>query len=80
MELGIPELTGGGAVGLGTILVWQLIRLIGKIQLYLDGTVEHRESMEKKIDELIAAVRTLGAPRFAESSRPSKPQPEMRAQ
>jgi len=60
MELGVPEITGGGAVGLGTILVWQLVRLVGKMQVYFDGMTEHRVAMESKLDALISAVRAIG--------------------
>lgn len=70
VEIGAPEITGGGAVGLGTILVWQLIRLIGKVQAYLEETVTHRKSMEAKFDVLIAGVKAMAAPRRLEPSAP----------
>lgn len=69
MEIGAPELTGGGAVGLGTILVWQFIRLVGKLQQWLDSVAKQRENEEKhqravefKLDEVVAAIRSIGAP------------------
>ena len=83
MEIGAPEITGGGAVGLGTIVVWQLMRLVSKIQVYFEGMEKHRQAMEGKLDELIAGVRAIGpAPRFVEpTTTPVKHLlPEMRQQ
>lgn len=62
MDIGTPEITGGGAVGLGTILLWQFVRLIGKVQKYFDTMDDHRKALEDKLDTLIVAVRGVGAP------------------
>ncbi len=62
MEIDPGTVTGGGAVGLGTILLWQLIRLIGKVQTYFEGMEQHRKKVEDKLDELVNAIRAIGAP------------------
>ena len=58
------------SVGVGMFLVWQLARLVARLQGFLDSMAEHNAAVEEKLDRMIEAIgHASGVPRDV------KPQP-----
>lgn len=52
-----PSVMDGTTVGLGAALIWQLARLVHRVQAFLDQLTKHHKAVEGKLDALTDAVK-----------------------